>query len=134
MKTNEIIAGLRNCVTTQFTGCKECPAYCRSASCLNRLHTAAADVLEAQQKRIEQLEAERRWIPVTERLPNLIPCDAGTAYSEAVNVLTDGRKVLTAIWNGERFLCDADYWEAWDENITHWTPVLLPLPEPPKGE
>ena len=94
----------------------------------------AADVLEDQQKRIEQLEAERRWVPVTERLPDLSPCDAGTAYSEAVNVLTDGRKVLTAIWNGERFLCDADYWEAWDENITHWTPVLLPLPEPPKGE
>ena len=59
MKTNEIIAGLRHCVTTQFTGCKECPAYCRSASCLNRLHTAAADTLEAQQKRIEKLEAER---------------------------------------------------------------------------
>ena len=58
MKTNEIIAGLRNCVTTQFAGCKECPAYCRSASCLNRLHTAAADTLEAQQKRIEELEAE----------------------------------------------------------------------------
>ena len=160
MKTNEIIAGLRNCVTTQFTGCKDCPAYCRSSNCLNRLHTAAADTLQLQQARIaeleaelkderhrhdryvdfelaqakelEQLRAERRWIPVTERLPDLIPCDAGTAYSEAVNVLTDGRKVLTAIWNGERFLCDADYWEAWDEKITHWTPVLLPLPEPPK--
>lgn len=30
-----------------------------------------------------------------------------------------------------RFLCDADYWEAWGEKITHWTPVLLPLPEAP---
>ena len=73
----------------------------------------------------------QRWIPVDERLPETVPCSAGTAYSEAVNVLTDGRKVLTAIWNGERFLCDADYWEAWGEKITHWTPVLLPLPEPP---
>lgn len=60
MKTNEIIAGLRNCVTTHFTGCKDCPAYCRSSNCLNRLHTAAADTLEAQQKRIEELEAELR--------------------------------------------------------------------------
>lgn len=73
----------------------------------------------------------QRWIPVDERLPETVPCSAGTAYSEAVNVLTDGRKVLTAIWNGERFLCDADYWEAWGEKITHWTPVLLPIPEPP---
>ena len=60
MKTNEIIAGLRNCVTTQFTGCKDCPAYCRSSNCLNRLHTAAADTLETQQKRIEELEKELR--------------------------------------------------------------------------
>ena len=73
-----------------------------------------------------------RWIPVMERLPDLIPCGAGTGYSEAVNVLTDGRKVLTAVWNGTRFLCDADYWEAWGEKITHWTPVLLPLPDGPK--
>lgn len=73
-----------------------------------------------------------RWIPVTERLPKLIPCNAGTAYSEAVNVLTSGRKVLTAIWDGIDFICDARFWEAEGEKITHWTPVLLPLPEPPK--
>lgn len=73
-----------------------------------------------------------KWIPVTERLPDLIPCNAGTVYSEAVNVLTTGRKVLTAIWNGEDFIADAEFWEAENEEITHWTPVLLPLPEPPK--
>lgn len=82
--------------------------------------------------RLEKLERERRWIPVTERLPEPIPCDAGTAYSEAVNVLTSGRKVLTAIWDGEDFIADAEFWEAEGEEITHWTPVLLPLPELPK--
>jgi hypothetical protein len=76
----------------------------------------------------------QEWISVKDRLPDTIPCSAGTAYSEAVNVLTDGRKVLTAIWDGTTFLCDADYWEAWGEKITHWTPVLLPLPQPPKSE
>ena len=74
------------------------------------------------------------WIPVTERLPDTIPCGAGTAYSEAVNVLTTGRKVLTAIWDGTDFIADAEFWEAEGEEITHWTPVPLPLPEPPKGE
>ena len=73
-----------------------------------------------------------RWIPVTERLPKLIPCSAGTAYSEAVNVLTTGRKVLTAIYDGNDFIADAEFWDAEGEEITHWTPVLLPLPEPPK--
>ena len=74
----------------------------------------------------------QKWIPVSERLPDLIPCNAGTAYSEAVNVLTSGRKVLTAIWDGTDFIADAEFWEAEGEEITHWTPVLLPLPEPPK--
>ena len=74
----------------------------------------------------------QKWIPVSERLPDLIPCGAGTAYSEAVNVLTSGRKVLTAIWDGFDWTTDAEFWDAEDEVITHWTPVLLPLPEPPK--
>lgn len=74
----------------------------------------------------------QRWIPVTERLPKTIPCGAGTAYSEAVNVLTSGRKVLTAIFDGADFIADDEFWDADGEEITHWTPVLLPLPEPPK--
>ena len=74
----------------------------------------------------------QEWISVKDRLPDTIPCDAGTAYSEAVNVLTSGRKVLTAIWDGTDFITDAEFCEAEDEEITHWTPVLLPLP--PKGE
>ena len=75
-----------------------------------------------------------KWISVKDGLPKLISCDAGTAYSEAVNVLTSGRKVLTAIWDGFDWICDAEFWDAEDEEITHWTPVLLPLPQPPKGE
>ena len=74
------------------------------------------------------------WISIKDGLPKLIPCDAGTAYSEAVNVLTTGRKVLTAIWDGFDWICDAEFWAAEDEEITHWTPILLPLPRPPKGE
>ena len=74
----------------------------------------------------------QKWIPVTERLPKLIPCSAGTAYSEAVNVLTTGRKVLTAIYDGNDFIADAEFWDAEGEEITHWTPVLFPLPESPK--
>lgn len=79
---------------------------------------------------IEQPE----WIPVSEGKPKLIPCSAGTAYSNAVNALTSGRKVITAIWDGEDFIGDAAFWDAEDEVITHWTPVLLPLPELPKED
>ena len=76
----------------------------------------------------------QEWISVTERFPKLIPCRAGTAYSEAVNVLTSDRKVITAIWDGTDWIGPFGFWDAEGEEITHWAPVLLPLPEPPKGE
>ena len=72
---------------------------------------------------------ETGWVPVTDYLPVLVPCSAGTAYSEVVNVLTLGRKVITAIWNGYHWICDAEFWDAEFEEITHWAPVILPLPE-----
>ena len=70
-----------------------------------------------------------RWINVEDRLPELIPCYAGTAYSEAVVVLTSGKKAMIAIWDGVDFICAASYWDAEGEQITHW----MPLPEPPEG-
>lgn len=143
MKTNEIIAGLRRL-------CGQGTEYRRTVCRL------AADTLETQQKRIAELEAEltderyrhdryvdfelaeaaelaqlkaeRRWIPVTERLPDLIPCSAGTGYSEAVIVWTSGKKALIAIWDGIDFLFAASYWDAEGEDITHW----MPLPESPE--
>ncbi len=76
---------------------------------------------------VERPKAQR-WIPVTDRLPDLIPCNAGTAYSEAVIVWTDNRKAMIAVWDGTDFICSASFWNAEGENITHW----MPLPEPPK--
>ena len=95
-------------------------------------HDRYVDFELAEAAELARVKAERRWIAVTERKPDIIPCSAGSAYSEAVNVLTSGRKVLTAIWDGTDFIADAEFWEAENEEITHWTPVLLPLPEPPK--
>jgi hypothetical protein len=70
------------------------------------------------------------WISVEERLPELIPCNAGTAYSEAVIVWTSGKKAMIAVWSEKGIICAADYWDAWEEDITHW----MPLPEPPGEE
>lgn len=88
------------------------------ATCINEIELLpAADV-----------EPVRRWIPVSERLPELIPCSAGTAYSEAVNVWTTGRKVMVGVWDGIDWIAPFDCWEAWGEEVTHW----MPLPEPPE--
>lgn len=67
-----------------------------------------------------------KWIRVEDRLPETIPCNAGTAYSEAVVLWTKGRKVLTAIYNGEEFIADAAFWDAEGEEVTHWMPIHPP--------
>ena len=72
----------------------------------------------------------QEWISVNDRLPDLIPCNAGTAYSEAVIAWTSGRKAMIAVWDGIDWIAPFDYWEAWGEEITHW----MPMPQPPKGE
>ncbi|MDO5544910.1 MAG: DUF551 domain-containing protein [Eubacteriales bacterium] len=91
---------------------------------VKEFYALAAAALREQEK--------RRWIPVEDRLPKLIPCGAGTAYSEAVNVLTSGRKVITAIYDGTGWIGPFGFWDAEGEEITHWAPVLLPIQEPPK--
>lgn len=66
-------------------------------------------------------------------MPELVPCNAGTAYSEAVAVLTESRNVCTAFWNGKCWIGDFEFWEDDSDDVTHWMSVL-PLPEPPKEE
>ena len=89
----------------------------------------AADLLEAQQKRIAELEAalreqeERRWIPVTERLPELgerVLCTDGVAVFEQYRVELS---CVYGIW--DRFGMRSPMQE-----VTHW----MPLPEPPKED
>lgn len=69
-----------------------------------------------------------QWISVKDRLPETIKCAGGGEYSEAVIVWTTDRKVVTAIYNGKEFIGDYKFWEA-DEVVTHWAPILMPVPE-----
>ena len=143
MEIVEILSALRHC--TSDLGCDTCPmragieqrAFC-VATLLKESKTAIIDLLagiDASKRRCAQAQAERaallekqRWIPVTERMPNTIPCNAGTEYSEAVIVWTTGNKAMIAVWDGIDFICPTDFWEVWGEEITHW----MPLPEAPE--
>lgn len=56
-------------------------------------------------------------------MPDTVPCDAGTEYSEAVVAWTNGNKAMIAVWDGIDWICPCDFWEAWGEEITHWMPL-----------
>lgn len=73
---------------------------------------------------------DNTWIPVSERLPDLIPCKAGTAYSEKVIVWIAGRKAMVCVWDGKDWFVPYGFWEVWGKDVTHW----MPLPEPPEEE
>lgn len=91
----------------------------------------AADQIGRDQKEIAELrEKAPQWISVEDRMPDTVPCNAGTEYSEAVIVWTNGNKAMIAVYDGIDWICPCDFWEAWGEEITHW----MPLPEPPKED
>lgn len=137
MTEKEIVQALRCCATRKEK--EKCEMRRKNElgclRCFSRSQEAAANVIERLTAENAKAEAERdalqekqRWIPVTEWMPNTIPCNAGTEYSEAVIVWTTGNKAMIAVWDGIDFICPTDFWEAWGEEITHW----MPLPEAPE--
>lgn len=90
----------------------------------------AANLLEAQQKRIAELEAalreqeERRWIPFSDP-----PKEKG-CYFVTVKHWLDGNPVAReAYWNGADWLSCEKKQEI-TPRVTHW----MPMPEPLKGD
>lgn len=128
MTDKEIIQALRLCsCETSTRNCPTCPLS-GNDDCVTDALRGAADIIERLTAERDALREKQRWIPVTERMPNTIPCNAGTEYSEAVIVWTTGNKAMIAVWDGIDFICPTDFWEAWGEEITHW----MPLPEAPE--
>lgn len=83
------------------------------------------DALEAMTARAEQAEAENRWIPVGDRLPDKIGRYLTTHVSTTYKGNKPQKKVSELDWVGDE--C------GWLINglhqVTHWRP----LPAPPKG-
>lgn len=121
-RPEEVVEILRHCASPALQ-CDGCQAISDKGCCAAPNFNGLADI-------IEELLEQVRWIPVGERLPELIPCNAGPGhgYSEAVQICTDGKKVLTAVYSHEGWIFDEGFWEAWDESVTHWRPVVGNLP------
>lgn len=103
-------------------------------------HTAGdiADRLIANGVVISNLETATKWIPVTERLPEMHkvvyedrcePSGQGSyLISHTVLVYSDDGTIGTGTYEeGVTIGWNAD---TGSDNVTHW----MPLPEPPKGE
>lgn len=81
---------------------------------------------EGAYKRIAELEAERRWIPVNERMPK--DCERVLVYAD--NSPQNYPRRAFYIYRLERWVSDEvnTYTVYGPMTITHW----MPLPEPPE--
>jgi len=95
-------------------------------------HIAYMQTLEIQklQARIAELEAERRWIPVSERLPD--PNYEDLVFVRTVDDLDDPR--IYGVGYGSYYMGKDNIpawsldFDAYGNIVTHW----MPIPEPPE--
>ena len=101
------------------------------------------DCASATTRVIDKLQGEiakRRWIPVTERLPEkdgrylVLKNLYGTIRYDVIYFAKDGRKVdkydFGREWKNVWYQYSSEWGYVTTDNVTHW----MPLPQPPKGE
>jgi hypothetical protein len=88
--------------------------------------------LKRAEERIEELEQERRWIPVSESKPEL---DKNSNEDGTINVLVyikNYKRILEATYYPKMAVWNMPYgWGDETDNITHW---MIAIPHPPKEE
>ena len=111
----------------EFT--KEMLDYLRAVYCVHPMVLDALDYINSLESRIAELEAERHWIPVSERLPEI---DDGDVKDYDVVLAYRHRRAVVIVakcgWDDldktqrRWFDCDSDEWGPSDitEYVTHW--------------
>ena len=88
------------------------------------------EIVVQLKQRIEELEAERRWIPVSEAKPEL---DKNSNEDGTINVLVyikNYKRILEATYYPKMAVWNMPYgWGDETDNITHW---MIAIPQPPK--
>jgi len=97
--------------------------YCDNCSAESNVeHWNNRPIEDALNARIAELEAERRWIPVSERMPD----DWESVLT--IDISKSTRDAVTAFYNPETSLWSTPF--SSDLWVTHW----MPLPEPPEAQ
>ena len=93
---------------------------------------AAATALEAAEKRIAELKAAQRWIPVSEKLPEYNPNKGANAYWIAKKARNGEWQMKIALYSDYGYATTVDIpenvtWRDYDfcqiTNVTHWQPL-----------
>lgn len=95
MTNEELIKALRYCGNSLKTGCKGCPLWGKPMGACFKIVTAAADALEADEKRID--EGLRR---------NIDECYDGSAWEAVTGILGLKGRTPFRIWKFEK---DVEY-------------------------
>jgi hypothetical protein len=133
MRTEDILAALRRCVHTE---CSKCPLNNgdpMGIECISEMVGTAADLIEKLTDRcaryaeeIAVLQEREKWVPVTERLPEVWRNDE---TSELVNYMIYspdfGVDIGNYHANAKKWLC-----MALPCTVTHWRP----MPDGPEAE
>lgn len=94
--------------------------YCDNCSAESNVeHWNTRPIEDDLRNRIAELEAERRWIPVSERMPD----DWESVLT--IDISKSTQDVVSAFYNPETSLWSTPF--SSDLWVTHW----MPLPEPP---
>ena len=87
---------------------------------------SAGRIMKQAAKRLEELDQDQKWIPVTERLPeNMDDRVLVLLPTISYNYPIGNQRIDTDRYRGEY-----RKWVRYGDKVTHW----MPLPEPPSGE
>ena len=124
--------------TWTMHGITESRCFCSNSDCPNSVRTVALEqwntrpIEDALHARITELEAAQRWIPVSERLPELgkvvVVHDANDIPYFTRQDLTYAVAVLIEKNNVKMFGFIEEFSVWYSSDVTHW----MPLPEKPE--